>query len=153
MPHYGFVMKPTESKEIFTIGPASGKPMARHRRVTAMKKGIKTAVTVELTPTEVILVNAYRDEHGCSRMAAIRALIRGAHEEQRTGREVQLLGARIDTLTVSVNGIIEILQQLVSTSKDIRLGTAFSEIAIEELHRDNPMVMERIRQRYESFKR
>lgn len=118
-----------------------------------MKKAIKTAVTVELTPAEVAVVNAYRDEHGCSRMAAIRELIRGANEELRIAKEVQLLGARIDALTVRVNGVAEILQQLVSAAKDIRLGTAFNKIAIEELHRDELVAMERIRQRYEAFKR
>ncbi len=118
-----------------------------------MKKGIKTAVTVELTPTEVSLVNAYRDQHNCSRMAAIRALIRGANEEQRIAKEVQLLGARIDALTVRVNGLMEILQQLVSSAKDIRLGTAFTKIAIEELNRENIGAMERVKNRYESFKR
>ncbi len=127
--------------------------MAEHRRIIGMKKGIKTAVTVELTPTEVSLVNAYRDQHNCSRMAAIRALIRGANEEQRIAKEVQLLGARIDALTVRVNGLMEILQQLVSSAKDIRLGTAFTKIAIEELNRENIGAMERVKNRYESFKR
>ncbi len=118
-----------------------------------MKKIIKTAVTVEMTPTEMTLVNAYRDEHECSRMEAIRALIRGAKEEQRIAREIKFLGSRIDGISVRVDGMMEVLQQIVTTVKDIRLGTAFTKIALEELHREDSMAMERIRNRYEMFKR
>jgi hypothetical protein len=118
-----------------------------------MRKVFKKAITVELTPAEVAIVNTYQDEHGCSRMAAIRSLIRVANEELRMDKEIQLLGARVDALTARVNGMVEILQQLVSAAKDIRLGTAFSKIAIEELNRDQAAAMERIRNRYETFKR
>lgn len=118
-----------------------------------MKKVLKKAITVELTPAEVSMVNQYQDEHGCSRMAAIRSLLRAANQEINMDREIQLLGARVDALTVRVGGMVEILQQLVSVSKDIRLGTAFSKIAIEELNRDDTVTMERIRHRYKIFKR
>jgi hypothetical protein len=100
-----------------------------------MKKIIKTAVTVELTPAEMTLVNAYRDEHQCSRMEAIRALIRGAKEEQRIAREMKFLVSRIDGMSVRMDGMMEVLQQIVTAVKDIRLGTAFCKIAIEELNR------------------
>jgi hypothetical protein len=86
-------------------------------------------------------------------MEAIRALIRGASEKQRLSKDMQLLGARIDSLYSRVNSMVEILQQLVTATKDIRLGTAYNKIAIEELHRDEPVTMERIRYRYENFKR
>ena len=118
-----------------------------------MKKIIKTAVTVELTPAEMTLVSAYRDEHECSRMEAIRSLIRGANEEQRMAKEMKLLSTRVDSIAVRVDGLIEVLQQLVITAKDIRLGTAFTKIALEELHREDSAAMERIRTRYEAFKR
>ena len=118
-----------------------------------MKKIIKTAVTVELTPSEITLVNAYRDEHQCSRMEAIRSLIRGANEEQRMAKEMKLLSMRIDSMAVRVNGLMEVLQQLVITTKDIRLGTAFTKIAMEELHREDSAAMERVEIRYEAFKR
>ncbi len=118
-----------------------------------MKKIIKTAVTVELTPAEMTLVNAYRDEHQCSRMEAIRSLIRGAKEEQRIAREMKFLGNRIDGMSARLDGMMEVLQQIVTAVKDIRLGTAFSKIAIEELNRDDSAAMERVRTRYESFKR
>lgn len=118
-----------------------------------MKKIIKTAVTVELTPAEMALVNAYRDEHQCSRMEAIRSLLRGANEEQRMAKEMKLLSMRIDSMAVRVNGLMEVLQQLVITTKDIRLGTAFTKIALEELHREESAAMERVEIRYEAFKR
>lgn len=118
-----------------------------------MKKVLKKAVTVELTPAEVSMVNQYQDEHDCSRMAAIRSLIRAANDEMNMNKEIQFLGARVDALNVRVNGMVEILQQLVSIAKDIRLGTAYSKIAIEELNRDETVAMERIKNRYEIFKR
>ncbi len=118
-----------------------------------MKKIIKTAVTVELTPAEMTLVNAYRDEHQCSRMEAIRSLIRGAKEEQRIAREMKFLGNRIDGMSVRVDGMMEVLQQIVTAVKDIRLGTAFSKIALEELNREDSAAMERIKTRYETFRR
>ena len=118
-----------------------------------MKKIIKTAVTVELTPAEMTLVNAFRDEHQCSRMEAIRALIRGAKEEQRIAREMKFLGNRIDGMSARLDGMMEVLQQIVITIKDIRLGTAFTKIATEELHREDSAAMERIKTRYEAFRR
>lgn len=118
-----------------------------------MKKIIKTAVTVELTPAEMPLVNAYREEHQCSRMEAIRALIRGAREEQRLAREMKFFGSRIDAMAARLDGMMEVLQQIVTTVKDIRLGTAFSKIAIEELNREDSAAMERVKTRYEAFKR
>lgn len=118
-----------------------------------MKKVLKRAITVELTPAEMTMVDTYQNEHGCSRMAAIRSLIRMANEEMNMNKEIQLICARVDSLTVRVNGMVEILQQLVSVAKDIRLGTAYSKIAIEELNRDETVAMERIRHRYEIFKR
>lgn len=118
-----------------------------------MKKVIKKAVTVELSPAEMIVVITYQHEHSCSRMEAIRALIRGASEKQRLGKDMQLLGARIDSLYAKMNSMVEILQQVVSAIKDVRLGTAFNKIAIEELHRDDPVTMERVKLRYEIFKR
>lgn len=118
-----------------------------------MKKVLKRAITVELTPAEMTMVDTYQNEHGCSRMAAIRSLIRAANEEMNMNKEIQFLGARVDALAVRVNGMVEIIQQLVSIAKDIRLGTAFSKIAIEELNKDEKVAMERIIQRYEKFKR
>ncbi len=118
-----------------------------------MKKIIKTAVTVELTPAEITLVNAYRDKHECSRMEAIRSLIRGANEEQRMAKEMKLFGTRIDAMSVRLDGLMEVIQQLVSAVKDVRLGTAFNKIAIEELNREESAAMERIKNRYEAFKR
>jgi hypothetical protein len=118
-----------------------------------LKKIMKTAVTVELTPAEMILINAYRDEHDCSRMEAIRSLIRGANEEQRMAKEMKLFGTRIDAMAIRVDGLMEIMQQLVSAVKDIRLGTAFTKIALEEFYREDSVAMERVKSRYESFKR
>lgn len=118
-----------------------------------MKKIIKTAVTVELTPAEMILVNAYRDEHQCSRMEAIRALIRGAKEEQRTAREMKFLCSRIDGMSARMDGMMEVLQQIIIAVKDVRLGTAFNKIAIQELNRGDAVAMERISARYEAFKK
>ncbi len=117
------------------------------------KKSAKTAVTVELTLKELILVNAYVNQHSCSRMEAIRSLIRGANEEQRVSKEIQMLSVRLDSMSIRMNGLMEVLQQLVTAVKDIRLGTAFNKIAFEELHREDSTVMEKIFERYEAFKR
>lgn len=116
-----------------------------------MKRIIKKSVTVELTPQEIALVTAYQDEHSCSRMAAVRALIRGSNEEQRVGKEVQLLGARVDALSARVSALLEAMQQLVTATKDIRLGVAFGKIAIEEINKNSP-AMQVVRQRYNELK-